>query len=539
MKNNISIVFLLAALVCISCSHKTLAQVKQGKTKEAGTPYTNPLMWADVPDLSVTRSGSSFYLISTTMHLMPGAPVMKSKDLVHWQTAGYVFDSLTDNRKYNLEGGTVYGKGQWASSIRYHKGRYYVLFSPNDEPFKSYIFSTTNPDTEKWKLVSRMQHFHDASLFFDNDDRPFVFSGTHVTELNKDLSGVKPGGVDTEIFTKDASENGLLEGNQVVKHNGKYYLLMISWPQNAKRKQVCYRADNITGPYEKKVILEDNFAGFPYVGQGCIIDDENGNWYGLIFQDRNGVGRVPLLMPVRWVDGWPMLGDENGKVPASGIIPLKSDDRGQEIISSDAFSGKKLNINWQWNHNPENHAWSLKERKGYLRLKTSRVVSNLYAAPNTLTQRMEGPTCSGTVALDISKMKDGDVAGFSAFNGHSAILEIRADGNKKSLAFATNRVDFDKEHAIIGINAVEKARVVLTSNVVYLRIDADFNLNKDVATFYYSTDNKTWKPFGEPFKMIFDYTRLFMGTKFAIFNYATKATGGYVDVDFFDYKKTK
>ncbi len=244
-------------------------------------------------------------------------------------------------------------------------------------------------------------------------------------------------------------------------------------------------------------------------------------------------------MPVRWVDDWPMLGDENGRVPASGIIPLKSDDKGQEIVSNDDFSGKKLNINWQWNHNPVNNAWSLKARKGFLRLTTSRVVDNLYAAPNTLTQRMEGPKCSGMAGLDLSKMKDGDVAGLSAFNGNSGILAISAEGNKKFLTLSTNRINFDDQHAIHNVEKVEKARIELTSNIVYLRIDANFNLDKDLAIFYYSTDNKTWKPFSEPFKMIFDYTRLFMGTKFAIFNYATKTTGGYVDVDFFEYHKAE
>lgn len=65
-----------------------------------------------------------------------------------------------------------------------------------------------------------------------------------------------------KIFERDAEENGLLEGSRAIKHDGKYYLLMISWPDGGKRRQVCYRADKITGPYEKKVILEDNFAGF-------------------------------------------------------------------------------------------------------------------------------------------------------------------------------------------------------------------------------------------------------------------------------------
>jgi beta-xylosidase len=505
------------------------------KTNGIATRFTNPVINADVPDLSVTRSGSDFYLISTTMHLMPGAPVMKSKDLVHWATVSYVFDRLTDTPKYDMTGGTVYGRGQWASSIRYHNGKYYVLFSPNDAPYRAYIYSTTDP-AGKWDLVSRTQHFHDASLFFDDDGRVFVFSGTgNLNELKSDLSGVKPDGINMKIFERESDETGLLEGSQVVKHEGKYYLLMISWPKNKPRRQVCYRADNIAGPYEKKVILEDNFAGFGYVGQGCIIDDEKGNWYGLVFQDRGGIGRVPLLMPCRWIDGWPMLGDENGRVPLSGQVPLKSFDTGKRVVESDDFANSELQINWQWNHNPINGSWSLTERPGYLRLKTGRIAGNLYAAPNTITQRMEGPECSGIVAMDISNMKDGDVAGFSAFNGHSGILSVNMEGDKKYLVMSTGVVNFEKgdSKTVGSVEAEEQQRIELNGDVVYLRIDGDFNLHKDIAKFYYSWDNRKWTKIGPDFKMRFDYTKLFMGTKFAIFNYATKTPGGYVDVDYF------
>lgn len=527
---------LLFLVIFIGLKEKCYAQGISAKSHS--TSYTNPILWADLPDLSITRNGNDYYLISTTMHLMPGAPVMKSKDLVNWEIISYVFDKLTDNSKYDLVNGSVYGRGQWASSIRYHKGKYYVLFSPNDAPHKSFLYSSANP-SGKWDLVSRMQHFHDNSLFFDDDDRVYVFSGTgSLKELKSDLSDVNPDGVDTKIFERDPEETGLLEGSQVVKYNGRYYLLMISWPRNGKRRQVCYRADKITGPYEKKVILEDNFAGFPYAGQGCIIDDANGNWYGLIFQDRGGVGRVPLLMPVRWTDGWPMLGDENGKVPLTGRTPFKKVAARNRIVESDDFSAKTLKNNWQWNHNPIDSSWSLSEHPGYLRLKTSRVVSNLYLAPNTVTQRMEGPLCSAVISLNISAMKDGDVSGFAAFNGHSGLLSVVKEGNKKFLTMSANVVDLDTDKAVRGVEADEKARVELKKDLVYLRIDADFNLTKDLARFYYSFDNKNWQRMGPEFKMLFDYTRLFMGTRLAIFNYATKTIGGHVDIDFFRYNRS-
>jgi len=504
-----------------------------------GTAFTNPIIWADAPDLSITRNGNDFYLISTTMHLMPGAPVMHSRDLVHWEMSGYVFDTLNDNSKYDLLNGTVYGRGQWASSIRYHKGKYYVLFSPNDEPFKSYFYVTDNPEKGKWKLITRTRHFHDASLFFDDDNRIYVFTSNKVFELSPDFKEVIGNPDGTEVFQKDASETGLLEGNQIIKRNGKYYMMMISWPRNGKRRQVVYRADKVSGPYEKKVVLEDNFLGFSYAGQGALIDDKNGNWYSFIFQDRNGVGRVPLLLPVQWENDWPVLGD-NGKVPLKGEVPLPPFKAKNHLVESDEFSDKKMKIQWQWNHNPVNEAWSLSERKGFLRLKTSRVVDNLYAAPNTLTQRMEGPTSSAVVAMDLKGMKDGDVAGFSAFNGDSGILSIVKEGNERFIVFSTNEVSLDnKTKAITGVKKEEKKRIPLNSDKVFLRIDANFNLGKDLADFYYSTDQKNWTEMARDYKMIFDYRRFFMGSKFAVFNYATKNTGGFVDVDFFKINEAK
>ena len=190
--------------------------------------FTNPVVWADVPDPDVIRVGDDFYLVSTTMHLMPGAPVMHSKDLVNWDIVSYLYDRLDDKPQYDLVEGTVYGRGQWATSLRYRDGRYYAYFSPNDTPFKGYLYSTDNP-SGKWSLVARLPHFHDASLFFDDDGRAYVFYGTgQLRELKPDLTGVLPGGINTTLFVRDAEETGLLEGSRVVKHDGRYYLLMVS-----------------------------------------------------------------------------------------------------------------------------------------------------------------------------------------------------------------------------------------------------------------------------------------------------------------------
>ena len=538
MNKNIILKLSLGLLTAIShFSYVEAVEVARSEAGKQAATFTNPVMWADLPDPDVIRVGDYFYMVSTTMHLMPGAPIMRSKDLVNWELVSYLFDKLTDTPKYDMEGGTVYGRGQWATSIRYHKGKFYALFSPNDAPFRSYIYTTDDP-AKGWKLHARMNHFHDASLFFDDDDRVYVFSGTgKLTELKPDLTGIKEGGVDVTLNVRDSEENGLLEGSRALKYNGKYYLLMISWPNGGKRRQLCYRADKITGPYEKKVILCDNYAGFPYVGQGTIVDDANGNWYGWIFQDRGAVGRVPTLSPCKWIDGWPIIGDKDGHVPATMELPLEAQPEIPLVVSDD-FSKKQLKINWQWNHNPVDEAWSLTERKGFLRLKTNKVVNSVFEARNTLTQRMEGPKCSGVVVMDIKNMKDGDRAGFSAFNDHAGLLEVARDGNSTVLSMKEEDVNLDKDKRVTGVKSKTCGQIDLgKAEKIYLRVDADFRLGHDLATFYYSMDGKRWTKLGNDLKMRFDFRKFFMGTKFGIFNYATKASGGYVDIDSFNYEK--
>ena len=80
----------------------------------------NPVIWADVPDVAVIRVGDTYYMSSTTMHMSPGLPIMKSKDLVNWELVCYAYDTLTDNEALRLENGrNAYGSGSWASSLRY------------------------------------------------------------------------------------------------------------------------------------------------------------------------------------------------------------------------------------------------------------------------------------------------------------------------------------------------------------------------------------------------------------------------------------
>lgn len=473
----------------------------------------NPLFWADYPDPDIIRVGEYYYLVTTTMHLMPGAPIMRSKDLQNWETVSYLFQELKDVPAYDLQGGTKYGQGQWATSLRYHKGKFYALFVTNGVP-GSWIYTTEDP-AKGWTLHSHLKGFyHDPSLFFDDDDRAYIFSGSgsvDITELEADLSKEKEGGFRRRIEVQDVDDNGLLEGSRVIKKDGYYYLIMISWPRTG-RHQLAYRARTLDGRWEKRDILTDNFDQFGNVGQGTIVDGPNGEWYGVIFQDRGGVGRILTLSPCRWVDGWPLIGDHEGHVTPSPVVSTVTLDR-------------------QWNHNPVKQAYTNNTKKKVLELRTASVAPNIFMARNTLTWRMFGPTCSDTICLDISAMKDGDRAGFAAFNGDAGILTLAREGKQTTLTMTEESVVLNNEKQVTDNRVTERDRVDVTGNKrIWLRIHGDFNLHRDIATFEYSLDGKTYQRIGSDFKMRFDYRRFFMGTRFAVFNYATKALGGKVRV---------
>ncbi len=503
---------------------KVAEEAKNGK---AAKRASNPVIWADVPDPSILRVGNVYYMSSTTMHLSPGLPIMKSKDLVNWELIGYVYETLGDNDALNLQNGkNAYGQGSWASSLRYRDGVFYATtFSSTTG--KTHVFTTKDIEKGPWKESAFSPMLHDHSLFFDDDGRTYMVYGggdIRIVELTADASAIKPGGVN-QIIVKNASrvageKIGLpAEGSHLEKINGKYYLFNITWPRNDMRTQIVHRADKITGPYEGKVIFHDQG-----VAQGSLVDTQDGRWFAYLFQDHGAVGRVPFLIPAKWEDGWPVLGEE-GKTPMTLNIPSGKEGLAT-ITASDEFERRpdapSLPLAWQWNHNPDNRHWSLTARPGWLRLTTGRTESDLCRARNSLTQRTFGPQCSGVTKLDASGMKDGDVAGLSAFQRKYGFVAVKASETGKSLVMTS------AENG----EPVENESIPLKQDVVYLRVDCDFRDRADKAYFYYRLDGKAWTKIGKPLKM--DYTLPhFMGYRFALFNFAAKTAEGYADFDYF------
>ena len=313
--------------------------------------FSNPVIYADVPDMDIIRVNDTYYMVSTTMHLSPGCPIMKSKDLVNWEIVNYVYDILGDTDAMNLRNGeSMYGNGQWAASLQYHNNKYYVAFNSNTTGH-AYIYTTDDIEKGSWTKTELAKSYHDMALFFD-DNTPYIVYGSgeiKYVELSEDLSGEKEGGKRGTLFSAHSGadagkfDGGLsFEGTHVMKKDGYYYVFNICWPSGKPRIEVCHRSKSfIDGTWETKEILNANFSNngtSAGVAQGGVIDTEDGRWYGFMFQDHGAIGRTPILTDCKWIDGWPMLGkDGDGKtVEAEMKLPVEGSES-KSLVKSDEF----------------------------------------------------------------------------------------------------------------------------------------------------------------------------------------------------------
>jgi beta-xylosidase len=506
-------VLLLASMTVVGQTNK---RTPKSRTPDNGNGYfTNPLMWGDWPDPDVIRVDDKFYFISTSMHYVPGCPIAVSRDLVNWEMAGYAVPEYKEDPGYDMKGGDMYLNGSWAATIRYHDSTFYVGFCTPDMEGRKGHFSMCTAKTiaGPWTRTIFKEYLYDPGLFFDDDGKIYVVHGQQrlfITALNSDALSVK-------IPQKEIYENKsfpYLEGSHMYKINNKYYILGSTG--GTRGREVCLRSDSVYGPYEARVVINDDHT-YPGNGlhQGGMVQLKDGSWWFIIMQDRGPIGRVPNLEPVTWVDGWPMIG-ENGK----GVITFKKPVAGDMPItvpaSSDEFNSPVLGLQWQWNHNPDNNRWSLTERPGYLRLKAG-YADKLRNARNTLTQRVEGPYSEGVAEIDVSGMKDGDVAGLGVFQFPYAYLAIQQTGNARKIIMVNNDSTI--------------AAVPFKGSKIWFK--ACVKEEGFIATFAYSTDGRIFHPLGNQLKMGLglDWT----ANRFALFNFNTREDrdGGYADINWF------
>ena len=328
-------------------------------TSDSGNEtFTNPVMYADVPDVDVIRVDDAYYMVSTTMHLSPGCPVMKSTDLVNWETVSYTYDILDDGDKFALRNGeSDYGNGSWAASIRYYNGKYYVSFASLSTG-KTYIFSTTDVENGTWHRSEFSGYLHDVSLLTTQDDGMYVVYGSGTARcrpvyedengditLGDEVTLIEYTGLDNDGNPVNGPVSYISEGIHAYEIGDYYYLFMIQWPTGGRRQEVCWRASSLDGPWESRKVFDsglefDGQMDNAGVAQGGVVQAADGSWYAMLFQDHGSVGRIPVLVPVTWEDGWPVFGDENGQAPVVMDLPGTYTGEKDIVVSDEFYNGQ-------------------------------------------------------------------------------------------------------------------------------------------------------------------------------------------------------
>lgn len=490
--------------------------------------YVNPIVPADLSDWDCIRVGSDYYGITSTFGYSPGMAVLHSKDLVNWRTIGGAVDDVTRiGPELNWDRMNRYGRGVWAGSIRHHAGRFWVYFNTPDEGF--FMTSAPSPSGpwEPLHALWRTSGWNDVCPFWDDDGQGYLVTTNyadaykvHLFKLSAD--GKSLVGPSTVIHQSRGSE-----ANKLYKINGTYYHLF-SEVKSEGRVVMMNRGSSLYGPFETRQLLHVSRAVDREPNQGGLVQAPDGAWYWVTHHGTGQwEGRVLSLLPVTWVDGWPIMGEVGadgignmvwtGRVPAGGTPGLPVDAL-PGVVTSDLFTDARLKPQWEWHYQPRADRWSLTERPGFLRLKAFAplVADNLTKVGNTLTQRVLR-TAGGatvTVRLELAGLADGQHAGLCHYAATYAGLGVRRSGSATTLAH--------------NVGGSVTSGPVITQNAVWLRTSWDVN---GVSRFSYSVDGSTFTPFGETYQLTWGGYR---GDRVGIYTYNPNGTG-YVDVDSVQY----
>jgi len=486
-----------------------------------------PFIYSDFPDPDIIRVGNTYYMASTTMHFMPGCSILRSNDLKNWELVSQVYDTLEDTPGHKLDGASIYGQGMWAPSLRFKDGTFFLLFAANDTR-KTYLFTASDP-TGEWQKSFVEGFYHDASLFFDEDGRNYLVYGNktiNLIELKEDLSGPLPSGRQ-RVLVEDTGDVILgYEGAHFQKVNGTYYLFLINWPRTGtnRRTASCFKSETLDGEFEGRVIIDEdlNFHN-QGVAQGGMVDTPDGHWYLFMFQDRGAVGRVSILLPMEFSEGFPSVKAQN-QAPI-----LETSNQSLTLNGSDLSA--PLKPYWHFNHRPDTSLFNLET--GY-EVTTGKLAQNLTQASNTLCQRAVGPKSGATVTVDGSQMKDGDYAGLCVLQGSYGAIALLKEKGAYYLVTMERPVDYEATMGRVWDDnpPVIYTKSLLDNPVATVQIQGDFEDLKDEATFFYQG-----KQVGPPHKLAFKLDH-FTGCRYGLFYYSTEEAGGKVNFTDFKYDLT-
>ncbi|KAL5085990.1 hypothetical protein Trisim1_009754 [Trichoderma cf. simile WF8] len=509
---------------------------------------TNPVLWEDLADLDIFRVGDVYYYSASTMAYSPGAPLLRSYDLIHWEFMTHSVPLLDFGAQYYLNGsGSAYVGGVWASSLRYRESNDQFYWIGCVDFSHTHIFTAPGsvvmepgaPATQ-WNGHPAINNcYYDCGLLIDGDDSMYVSYGSTTINVAKLTADGLSEDYAQAVYT--SPNNTYIEGSRFYKINSTYYIL-VTVPASG---EWVLKSDDIWGPYEMRILADAVTPPVAYSGnphQGGLIETKDGLWYYAAFLDAYPGGRVPVLAPITWsTDGWPSLDIANNTWPSEIPFPIETNKTVKPLTGKDFFRGPALGPEWEWNHNPDTDAISFDQTDGGLIMKTASVTDDLFLARNTLTHRVLGPASKGTFQIDLSGIQDGDQAGMALFRDSMAFIGLSKASDELTLQYVdglllSNSAGNNWETISNGTVKATGPTFKISGNYtnIWLRIDVNilpaFGAPAEIkryANFSYSFNGNDFTQLGSPFILSTSW-EYFIGYRFGLFNFARKTLGGQI-----------
>ncbi len=543
MKRTANLLCLLLASVLTATAQQPYVSKVWVADNGDGT-YKNPIIYADYSDPDVCRAGDDYYMTASSFNCSPGLPILHSKDMVNWTIVNY---ALPKQKPYEVFDLPQHGNGVWAPSIRYHRGEFYIYYG--DPDYGIYMLKAEDPRGE-WSepvLVKEGKGLIDPCPLWDEDGQAYLvhaFAGSRasmksvlaVTRMTPD--GTKALGEDRLVF--DGHEgNTTIEGPKFHKYNGYYYIFA---PAGGVKPgwQLVLRSKNVFGPYEHRKVLAQ--GGTPVNGphQGAWVQTPGGEDWFYHFQDVYEYGRIVHLQPMKWANGWPVMGvDPDGDGCGEPVLTWKKPNVGGAYPvmtpqESDEFDGLELGLQWQW-HGNYKPTWAyFAGDKGYMRLFSAvqpeeKPCGNLMDSPNLLLQKFPAREFSAVTKVNFRPAGniEGERAGLLVMGLDYALLSL--EQTPEGIVISQNECLKADRRGKEQVNASQK----LKNGEVWLKVTVR---DGGKCRFAYSTDGRKFTDLGNEFKA---REGKWIGAKVGVFcnRPVVSSDGGWLDVDYFRIEK--
>jgi len=505
--------------------------------------YKNPVLNADYSDPDAIRVGNDYYLVSSSFNCVPGLPILHSKDLVNWKIVNHAF---TQQKPLDVFEKPQHGKGVWAPAIRYQKGEFFIFYP--DPDFGIYVIKT-HDILGKWNepiLIMPGKGLIDPCPLWDDNGEAYLvhgFAGSRagiknilaVCKMSADGTRI----LDEGTIVYDGHDNHeTVEGPKFYKRNDLYYIMLPAGGVPTGY-QLVLRSKNIYGPYEEKIVLEQGNTPTNGPHQGAWVETQTGESWFLHFQDKEAYGRVVHLEPVKWVNDWPVMGnDPDGDGKGEPVLVFKKPNVGKTWpvatpATSDEFNDLKPGLQWQWHANFKNW-WAFPVAgKGVLRMYTVAVpenYSNLADVPSLLLQKFPADEFTATTKFTFNSSKTtktGEKFGLIVMGYDYASVSLNKVDNKLVIS-QTACLNATKKGQEQEIESVE-----VQSNTAYFRVKVS---KGGICNFSYSMDGTAYISIGKPFKA---KPGGWIGAKVGLFCTRSEFTNnpGFADVDWFRIEK--